>query len=92
MKCMALREISIRINKCYIPGQLKEGAAPEDGTLEVEVFVAKLAEAGLVAHKLLLHYQDVQHHPQIPLVPTIPHPAVPTEMHITLNFSILPHK
>jgi len=29
---------------CKVPGQLKEGAATKDGTLEVEAFVAELAE------------------------------------------------
>jgi hypothetical protein len=70
---------------CYVPDQLKEGAAAEDGTLEEEAFVAELAEVDLVAHRLLQHYQDAQHHLPDPLGPTALHPVVPRETYSTIN-------
>jgi hypothetical protein len=69
----------------YVPDQLKEGAAAEDGTLEEEAFVAELAEVDSVAHRLLLHYQDAQHHLPDPLEPAAPHPVVPIKIYSTVN-------
>jgi hypothetical protein len=69
----------------YVPDQLKEGAVAEDGTLEEEAFVAELAEVDLAAHRLLLHYQDAQHHLPDLLEPAAPHPVVPTEMYSTIS-------
>jgi hypothetical protein len=70
---------------CYVPDQLMEGAAAEDGTLEEEAFVAELGEVDLVAHRLLQHYRDAQHHLPDPLGPTALHPVVPRETYSTIN-------
>lgn len=61
----------------------KEGAVAEDGTLEEEAFVAELAEVDLAAHRLLLHYQDAQHHLPDPLEPAAPHQVVLLEGRIS---------
>lgn len=52
------------------------------------MFVAKLAEVDLVAHKLQLHYQDAQPHPPNLPVPTVPHPIVPREIQVAINFPV----
>jgi hypothetical protein len=54
----------------------------------VEVFVVKLAEVDLVAHRLQLHYQDgIPHPPNLPVL-TVPHPAVPKETQVAINYPV----